>query len=149
MITWVGKGKVENVNELVEVWEASVRATHDFLNQEDIEFYKCIVREALMKVTLLVSRADNGAIKGFIGFNPGCIEMLFVHPDWIRKGVGRSLALHAIKMHCRKVDVNEQNLAARRFYEAMTFKEVGRDAVDSYGKPYPILHMESLLSAKS
>jgi putative acetyltransferase len=39
------------------------------------------------------------------------------------------------------VDVNEQNVAARGFYEALGFAVVGRSPMDDTGRPYPILHM--------
>ena len=41
-----------------------------------------------------------------------------------------------------KVDVNEDNPGAHKFYLALGFDVVSRDPVDSLGKPYPILHME-------
>lgn len=137
----ITKGNLKDEEPLVEVWEASVRATHDFLKEEDIEFYKGIVSKALKDVTLLVSKDKRGVIKGFMGISPGQIEMLFVHPDWFRKGVGPGLVLHAIELGCRKVDVNEQNLAAMQFYSAMGFEQVSRSEIDGYGKPYPILHL--------
>ncbi|MCD8393844.1 MAG: GNAT family N-acetyltransferase [Bacteroidales bacterium] len=140
-ITWISKGHLQDVEPLVKVWEASVRATHTFLVEEDIEFYKGIVRKSLKEVSLLISKNKHGVIKGFMGISPGEIEMLFVHPDWFRKGVGRGLVLQAIELHCRKVDVNEQNLAARAFYSAMCFEQVGRSEIDGYGKPYPLLHL--------
>ena len=37
--------------------------------------------------------------------------------------------------------VNEQNPQAIGFYLRMGFEMVGRSAVDSLGKPYPLLHM--------
>jgi putative acetyltransferase len=39
------------------------------------------------------------------------------------------------------VDVNEQNSAARRFYEACGFVVEGRSELDDQGRPYPLLHM--------
>jgi putative acetyltransferase len=39
------------------------------------------------------------------------------------------------------VDVNEQNPAARGFYEALGFVVVGRSPLDDGGRPFPILHM--------
>ncbi|WP_156511065.1 MULTISPECIES: hypothetical protein [Emticicia] len=32
-------------NEIIEVWESSVRATHLFLSKADIEFYKSLVKD--------------------------------------------------------------------------------------------------------
>jgi putative acetyltransferase len=39
------------------------------------------------------------------------------------------------------VDVNEQNPAACRFYEACGFVVEGRSELDSTGRPFPLLHM--------
>jgi hypothetical protein len=47
------------------------------------------------------------------------------------------------------VDVNEDNLAARAFYEALAFTVVGRSADDSTGRPYAILHMRRGVSPAS
>ena len=41
-----------------------------------------------------------------------------------------------------KVDVNDQNPRARKFYEKMGFTIVSRSEVDEQGKPFPILHIE-------
>ena len=33
--------------EIVEVWEVSVRATHDFLSEDDIQFFKPLILNEL------------------------------------------------------------------------------------------------------
>jgi putative acetyltransferase len=43
---------------VVEVWEASVRATHLFLAEADIQFFKPLVREALSHVMELACVRD-------------------------------------------------------------------------------------------
>lgn len=40
------------------------------------------------------------------------------------------------------VDVNEQNEAALRFYEALGFAVVGRSPTDGAGRPFPLLHLK-------
>ncbi|ENU37551.1 hypothetical protein F970_02449 [Acinetobacter sp. CIP 102082] len=37
----------ENYAELLAVWEDSVRATHDFISEDDIAFFKPIIMEQL------------------------------------------------------------------------------------------------------
>jgi putative acetyltransferase len=65
--------------ELVSVWEASVRATHDFLTEEDIQFYKpLILHEYLKAVTLFCVKDAYKKILGFIGIAGRKIEMLFI-----------------------------------------------------------------------
>ena len=68
--------------------------------------------------------------------------MLFVHPRVMGKGYGSALLLFAVRdKGVRKVDVNEQNPAARAFYERMGFRVAGRSGSDAQGNDFPILHM--------
>ncbi|MFU6774762.1 GNAT family N-acetyltransferase, partial [Pseudomonas aeruginosa] len=39
------------------------------------------------------------------------------------------------------VDVNEQNPQACGFYRHYGFRQTGRSATDSAGRPFPLLHM--------
>ena len=130
-------------DELTDLWEASVRATHDFLAEEDIRFFKPLVRnQYLDAVSLFVIRGNEGRILAFMGIREDMLEMLFVHPGVQRTGLGRRLLHYAVQ--CRgisKVDVNEQNENALCFYERMGFEVTGRHATDAFGKPFPILHM--------
>ncbi len=132
------------LDALTDLWEASVRATHDFLAPEDIRFYRRSVREeALGAVTLHVLRDGNGAFAAVAGTAGDQLEMLFVAPQQFGQGLGRCLVEHLTR-HCgiRRVDVNEQNLGAAAFYARLGFRTVSRDACDPAGKPYPILHLE-------
>lgn len=71
------------------------------------------------------------------------IEMLFLHPDYFRKGIGKMLVERAFsELKVEYVDVNEQNPSATRFYERMGFKTFKRNECDSEGNPFPILEMK-------
>lgn len=137
---------VSDFAELVSVWEASVRATHDFLKEEDIAFYKpLILNEYLKTVNLYCVKDDSGAIAGFMGLGEDSIEMLFIHPSFRGSGIGKALLQFAVNdQKITKVDVNEQNNLAAGFYIKMGFAVKGRSDIDAMGKPYPILHMELL-----
>jgi putative acetyltransferase len=130
--------------EVVGVWEASVRATHHFLKDEDIVYFKpLILHEYLRVVELRCVKNDQQKIIGFLGVAEEKIEMLFIHPDARGKGIGKILVDYALqKMNASKVDVNEQNRQAVGFYEHVGFKTISRSELDSLGMPYPILHME-------
>lgn len=129
--------------ELTSVWEASVRATHDFLKEEDILFYKPLILNEYLKAVDLYCVKDNNAIAGFMGLSESAIEMLFIHPDFRGSGIGKNLLQFAVnELKVNKVDVNEQNDQALGFYLKMGFKVVNRSELDGMGKPYPILHME-------
>jgi len=130
--------------EIVEVWEASVRATHDFLSEDDIQFLKpLILNEYLSAVELRCIKNDAGNILGFLGVAEEKIEMLFVHSDRRGEGIGKLLLNYAVNdMGATKLDVNEQNSQAVGFYEHLGFKVTGRSEVDGMGKPFPLLHMQ-------
>jgi putative acetyltransferase len=130
--------------KIVEIWESSVRATHDFLKEEDIQFFKpLILKDYLKAVKLTCVRNGEQKILGFAGVAEGKLEMLFIHPDAMGQGIGRALTLNAIRYdEATKVDVNEANPDAVAFYKHMGFEVVGRSELDSLGKPFPILSME-------
>jgi putative acetyltransferase len=57
------------------------RQTHHFLTEDDIAFFKPLVRdEFLYTVELAVFRNRNGLITGFAGVAENKLEMLFVDP---------------------------------------------------------------------
>ncbi|PZX49153.1 GNAT family N-acetyltransferase [Algoriphagus chordae] len=136
--------QVTEYPEVVDLWELSVRATHGFLKEEDIAFFKPLILNVYLNAVELNSvRADSGQILGFSGVAEGNLEMLFVHPDFAGKGIGKTLLHHAIKHQLvTKVDVNEQNPKAIKFYLKNGFEILGRSELDGTGKPYPILHLE-------
>jgi putative acetyltransferase len=130
---------------LLAIWEVSVKATHQFLKEEDIEFFKMTIRENRIfeMVNLTVVRDDNNKILGFMGVSEDSLEMIFLHPDARGKGIGKMLLKYAIDdLKITKIDVNEQNTEALQFYEHFGFKVMSRSALDGTGKPYPILHMQ-------
>lgn len=132
-------------DEILTVWEAAVRATHHFLPENDILFYKKAILEEYLPsgmLELVCLKDDHGAITGFMGLSAESIEMLFIRPDASGKGLGKYLLAYAVDtLGKSKVDVNEQNPSAIGFYEHCGFKRVGRSELDGSGKAYPIIHM--------
>ncbi|MBD3880977.1 GNAT family N-acetyltransferase [Phormidium tenue FACHB-886] len=138
---------LEDFPQIVEVWEASVRATHWFLAEADIQFFKPLVQAALPHVIKLACvRDEQNQVAGFVGVVADKVEMLFIHPRWRGQGAGQQLLKYAVKMlGATKVDVNEQNEQAVGFYLRMGFEVEGRSDLDSLGKPFPLLHMRYLI----
>jgi len=144
--------KIENLNninnkdmeEILDTWESSVRATHDFLSEEDIISIKPQVIEGAKYVSkLLCVRDKNGIIKSFMGIHDLKIEMLFVSNESRGNGVGKRLVEHAIKvLNVNYVDVNEQNPQAVGFYKHLGFKVFKKSELDEQGNPFSIFHMK-------
>ena len=130
---------------LLKVWESSVMATHHFLQKNDIHVFKKMIleKEIFSQVNITYARDSSNNILGFMGVAEDNLEMLFIDPDHIGKGIGKLLLLDAInRFNITKVDVNEQNEQALKFYEHFGFKIISRSELDSTGRPYPILHMQ-------
>ncbi|MCR4508639.1 GNAT family N-acetyltransferase [Pseudomonas sp. 32.2.56] len=134
---------------LLEVWEAAVRATHDFLEEHDIQLLKpLLIEQYFPQVQLSCMRGDDGMIAGFLGYAEGKIEMLFVDPQHHGMGIGRALLNDAVtRLGANQVDVNEQNPKALGFYLSQGFAVAGRSPLDGGGRPFPILHLRLEQSA--
>ena len=132
-----------DVPRLVEVWEASVRATHDFLSEADIVGYRPVVRDQLFgSMELFCVRDEDGVLTAFSGVKGAKLEALFVHPAWRGAGIGRRLVRHAVDQRgVTIVDVNEQNPQAVGSYRRLGFEVEGRSELDEQGNPFPLLHM--------
>jgi len=136
---------------LVDIWLRSVRATHDFLTEDDIGSFLPLVREiALSGLEIWVLCSGDGTAMGFLGLTGAKMEALFVAPEFHRKGGGRRLVQHAEGLKgLLTVDVNEQNPAARHFYESCGFVVEGRSELDNSGRPFPLLHMRQVASCNA
>lgn len=133
----------EKYKTLLDIWEESVRATHDFLTEKDIEGFKPLILEHAFPAVDLRCAIYDGEILGFLGVYDRKVEMLFLSPKHFGKGIGRLLMEYAIQnMAATKVDVNEHNPKAFEFYKHMGFEVVKRSPLDEQGNPFPILHME-------
>lgn len=131
------------IKNLLEVWRTSVRASHHFLTEEDILHLSPFAEQGLQHIQHLVVMEDAENPIGFMGVQDKKIEMLFLHPDYFRKGLGKQLVEYAFnEMEVELVDVNEQNPDARKFYERMGFEVFKRNEYDGEGNPFPILEMK-------
>ncbi|MCC3866690.1 GNAT family N-acetyltransferase [Terrisporobacter mayombei] len=133
-----------DMDNILDVWESSVRSTHDFLSEEDITSIKPQVIEGVNYVSkLLCVRNEKGIIKAFMGVYDDKIEMLFISNDNRGSGIGKKLIEYAVNiLNIKYVDVNEQNIKAVGFYKHMGFDIFKRSEFDEQGNPFPILHMK-------
>ena len=134
----------ELINELLKIWVDSVKATHLFLSNEEIENIKKYVPLALKEVQhLIVMNNEKNIPIAFMGINGEKLEMLFIKNSERGKGLGKKLLLYGIENYnVRELTVNEQNPNAKEFYEHIGFKIYRKSELDEQGNPYPILYMK-------
>ncbi|GAA0942555.1 GNAT family N-acetyltransferase [Kribbella koreensis] len=139
----VSEIRPDEYDRAAEVWEASVRATHDFVSDADIEIFRPLVRKGFGQIQHLAGlRDDDGLLVGFAGVEDHKLEMLFLDPAARGQGGGKLLLRHALTAFgARTLDVNEQNPQAIGFYLHNGFEITGRSPLDGMGKPYPLLHL--------
>ncbi|MBS5150756.1 MAG: GNAT family N-acetyltransferase [Butyricicoccus pullicaecorum] len=130
--------------QLVEVWESAVKATHLFLSDSEIQNIKQYVPQALNSVPILVAAVNEaGDPVGFMGVADKMLEMLFVSNASRGQGIGKQLLQYGIDTYSiNELAVNEQNPLAKGFYEHMGFAVYKRTELDEQGNPYPLLYMK-------
>ncbi|AWW28087.1 GNAT family N-acetyltransferase [Acetobacterium carbinolicum] len=132
------------IEQLVKVRKASVKETHLFLSDLEIDNIEKYVPQALAGIpNLIVAENQRGVSVAFMGIDEQKLEMLFIHPKERGHGLGRELVEYGIKEYfINELGVNEQNPQAKGFYEHMGFEVYKRTEVDEQGMPYPILYMK-------
>ena len=127
---------------LVEIWERSVRSTHDFLPEHSIaEIKQNLIPVYFPNVKIHTVVNSDNHIVGFIGLSGNKIEMLFIDTHQQKLGHGSALIEFAKLQGATLIDVNQQNTTALEFYLSKGFHITGRDETDEAGRPYPILHL--------
>jgi putative acetyltransferase len=128
---------------VVQVWEASVRATHHFVSEADIEIFRPLLRDGLPQIAQLACVRDgDDQVAGYVAVAHGKVDALFIHPAAQRQGAGKRLLDYAVTTFgATGLDVNEQNVQAVGFYRHMGFEIAGRSELDGTGKPYPLPHL--------
>lgn len=131
------------IDQLTELWEKSVKATHLFLSDSEIEEIKKYVPQALNGIAhLIVTENDSKCPVAFMGVEEQKLEMLFITPEERGNGLGKRLIRYGIDNYSiKELAVNEQNPLAKGFYEHMGFQVYKRTDHDEQGKSYPLLYM--------
>lgn len=131
------------IEQLLKVWESSVKATHLFLSENEIENIKKYVPQAFKEIPhLIIAENENQIPVGFMGIVDQHLEMLFVTHEERGKGYGKELLQYGIEKYAvNDLAVNEQNPLAKGFYEHMGFEVYKRTECDEQGNPYPLLYM--------
>ena len=130
------------IQNLLMVWEKSVRATHLFLSDAEIKQIKEYVPQALRGISRLIVAEKEKVPVAFMGVEHGRLEMLFLSPSERGNGFGKQLLQLGIQNYgVKELTVNEQNPQAVGFYEHLGFETYKRTDHDEEGNPYPLLYM--------
>ncbi|POP31081.1 GNAT family N-acetyltransferase, partial [Lactonifactor longoviformis] len=84
------------IQQLLEIWERSVRATHLFLSDREIEKIKDYVPQALNEIPHLIVLEAEYPI-AFMGIDGQKLEMLFISSEARGKGFGKRSVQYGIK----------------------------------------------------
>lgn len=78
----------ELIDKLLKVWESSVRATHLFLSDSEIDSIKEYVPQAMGGIAhLIIAGESEDCPAAFMGIEDGSLEMLFIAPEERGKGL--------------------------------------------------------------
>lgn len=146
---WIRESRPGDGEVLLDICLRCVRETHLFVTESDIQDLLPAVRHYLSATNpdLWTLCSDESVPIAFIGLADDNVEALFEAPEHARRGAGRLLVEHARRLKGPlRVDVNEQDPEALKFYEANGFHVVGRSPVDSEGRPFPLLHLREVVT---
>lgn len=136
----------EVVDVLLKIWEDSVRATHKFLSNKEIEQIREYVPQVISSVAhLIVAEDESGKMIAFMGIENQRLKMLFLLSAERGNGIGKQLLQYGMENYkFQELTVNEQNPQAVGFYRHMGFETYKRTDYDEEGNPYPLLYMKKI-----
>ena len=134
------------IQNLLNVWESSVKATHLFLSDDEIKNIKQYVPRAILEIPILVvAKNEAGNPIGFMGISDKSLEMLFIEDKSRGFRIGKMLLNYGMENYSvNNLTVNEQNPLAQGFYEHMGFRVYKRTELDEQGNAYPLLYMKEI-----
>lgn len=128
------------LQNLTALWEASVRASHHFLTEDEIIHLRPLVRHALELIPKLFVLEEADHPLGMIGLSSERIEIFFLAPEAIGRGCSRRM-IEAVRdlPGSAEISVNEENHHARAVYEHLGYRPVERHERDDQEAEHPIL----------
>ncbi len=139
----IEKYKDSHKEQVLTIWEKSVRATHDFLSPADFLEIRALLGNIDWRKLHVFCLTEEDIVMGFVCVEGRKIDMLFLDPYYFGQGFGRKLLNFAVKeLNADSLDVNEQNTKALKFYQKFGFEIMDRSEKDDQGRSYPLLRMK-------
>ncbi len=118
--------KQQDWAQIEEIHDAARKLELHLAGLDDafIPLKQAAVNEGLFDYTVCVALI-NDKVVGFVAYSEGEIAWLYVSPESMRKGVGKSLIMHAINSTVQRpieLEVLVGNSPALHLYEAMGFE---------------------------
>ena len=141
------KQRTNILSQLLEIWEDSVRATHHFLSDAEVNQIKKYVPQALTGVKhLIVAENEIGIPVAFMGTQDHRLEMLFISSKERGKGIGKQLLRYGIENYeIKEVTVNEQN-QSHDFMNIWDLRHTKEQTNDEEGIHIRFIHETKVIS---
>jgi putative acetyltransferase len=130
----IRKYEHKDLNEVLDAWYSASQVAHPFLSQDFFEQERRDIGDLyLPKAETWVFELE-GDVVGFISLMGNEVGGIFVHSAFQRKGIGRALMDHVRNLREElELDVFENNLVGRSFYEKYGFIQVGEHVHEETG----------------
>ena len=136
------------IYQLTAIWEDSVRATHLFLSEAEIQTIKAYVPQALTGVShLLVAERAQGQPVAFMGIEGPRLEMLFLSPAERGRGTGKAASgIRHSPLPPAGIDGQRAEPAGRRLLPAYGLRDLPANRLRRAGRPLsPSVHETGLI----
>lgn len=128
---------------VLQVWQAAALLAYYFMPQSFWATEREDIRTKYLPTAQTWVYELDGVVVGFISLLGSHVGGLFVAPEHQREGIGTRLIEHAMTLHdTLSLDVFEQNIQARRFYEKCGFAVSGESRHEATGYTLLIMHTE-------
>lgn len=122
------KGKKQTIENLLQIWEDSVRATQQVSEAFITHRRKEIEKDYIAKAEEILIAKKAGEWLGFIALKNNEITLLFVAPQYFSKGIGKTLLKEALNRYLypfENIKLNSRKHALG-FYQSLGFKRAGK-----------------------
>ena len=146
----IRKYRIQDLEDLLSAWAAASEVAHPFVIREFLASEReNIPKVYLPKAETWVSEID-GSVVGFVSLLGSEVGALFVHPDYHRRGIGRSLMDKAREQRGDlEVDVFTANKIGRSFYAKYGFQPVEKKVDEQTGLEVMRLRLTTVKSPPS